>query len=311
MTAYAVLNDESLSVGGSKGEINMLTALFETFQALQSAVAVPDQPAIRAYIAKATYSMPLPSGDSLRDVLRSLSRTIHGDMANRLRIILTKAAQTLDENDANTGPVSDTEVTFGSAGQAREAPALRAAWVLGGLAWSAAQPPWHGETISIQVRDAPGAFRGEVLANACRPEISPVHRAVLARQHMTVLPDFDHEDCRHVFGHRTYDKEKSHIPEHAARILTYAVPVEGGAKWWAKCACGFYHRFSGSQQQPEPGRMRVHWNGTTNPNATGNRQKKAAPTIDTHVPLDVRNKLTENAKVSGLANGECGCRELK
>jgi hypothetical protein len=307
MTAYAVLNDESMRTGDRAQDQRRLLLLRETFLALRREVVDYHRERVQACVTAAVWEIVLPSGDTLVSALSKLGPR-YREEAGELRRLLANAPKTFDEHgDAEPGGFApSTEVYHApGAGELRDVPALRAAWLLRGLAWSAEHPSWQNETIPLKVRDALGELRDELLAHAYRPEIGSHQRSVLAR-HATVLPAFDAEDHRHDPMHPGYVRGKSHIPRHAERILRYARPVEGGMKWWARCACGFYHRFQGSQQQREEGRARVHWNGTTNPHAMGNQQ--GVPTTDRDVPAGVKDQLATHR---ALGEGDCGCRELR
>jgi hypothetical protein len=182
------------------------------------------------------------------------------------------------------------------------APSLRAAWLHRGLCWSADRPDWRAATITILVREAPGEWRTEKLVNAYSAQLSPDHKAALGA-HVSVLPDYEdpghHNPTRP--EHAKYKNEKSKIPEQASRILRHAVPEDGQTTWWARCEHGFYHRFQGSERN---GWVCVHWNGTTNPNATGNLDRRTA-TTEHDVTPNVKERLAKMPPVS-----DCGCRDV-
>lgn len=95
---------------------------------------------------------------------------------------------------------------------------------------------------------------------------------------------------------------KSEMPRRAEDLLRRSVPVEGKVCYWALCEHGFFHRFEGSLRGDGEGWPQVHWNGTTDPRACGNRQE-AGRTTDEHVPAAVRERL----RLFGPTGG-CGCR---
>ncbi|WP_434043939.1 MULTISPECIES: hypothetical protein [Sorangium] len=134
--------------------------------------------------------------------------------------------------------------------------------------------------------------------------LEPKHRAALERLGLTVLPRYvnpgHHDPTSPEFI--KYKNEKSQMPVHAERILRHAVPADGSpgcSTWWACCEHGFFHRYDGND---EGGLVNVHWNGTTNPNATGNRRaiRKA-----TTAPTNVKDRLSAMPRVA-----DCGCREV-
>ncbi|WP_437533336.1 hypothetical protein ACSRUE_37485 [Sorangium sp. KYC3313] len=302
--AFAVLNDESLKGGDPTEDERLLLTLYETFRALQYAVTVHDEDRVRACVTKDIWTLTLPSGAGLNALLGALGRrTRDHDKAARLRRILVDSSSFDERGDTElTKPEQTVEVTF----RDEQAPALRAAWLLRGLAWSADRAGWQVVPLPIKVRERAGDFRDEHLTNAFCANLAERHRAALAL-HVRVLPSYEdpghHNPDR--MEYQKYRHEKSQIPRHAERILRHALPTEGGMTWWARCACGFYHRYMGTLRGE---RVVVHWNGTTNQNATGNQPGKRQPTTDEEVPTEVKNELT---RLRTLGESDCGCRELR
>lgn len=304
--AFVVLNDESFRGGDPTEDERLLVTLGETFGALRLAVSVHDADRVRSCVAREYWTITLPSGAGLVEALGALGRRSR-EAAGRLRGILLNSPAAFDERG---------DVELAGSGQLAEVtlrdelvPSVRAAWLLRGLVWSADRAGWQTERIGIQVREPPGDFRDEQLANAFCADLAGSHRDALAF-HVRVMPKYDdpgHHNPERV-EHRKYRHEKSLIPKHAERILRYALPVDGGTTWWAQCACAFYHRYQGNLLH---GRVVVHWNGTTNPNAMGNQPGKGKATTADDVPPEVKKELAENAKRRALGDSDCGCRELR
>jgi hypothetical protein len=170
------------------------------------------------------------------------------------------------------------------------APGLGEAIRTRGLAVSLDRAPWQQPTLTVhRATRARGSPR--TVPNAWQGTIEEIHRAALAR-HLRVLPAYDNPGT-HDPTSPNFDPAKSHLPKNAQRILEHAVP-DGNNPWWARCECGFFHRFDGSLQGT---RWRVHWNGTTNP-------KAKQITREESVPRAVRERLRNLEPVR-----DCGCRE--
>lgn len=131
------------------------------------------------------------------------------------------------------------------------------------------------------------------IINLFHPKLQTDQILILKKKYIKlVLPNYE-DDGRHDPSSNKYINGKSHIPKKAFEILRKAKP-ENETTWWAKCEHGFFHRFQGSTVKSIAS---VHWNGTTNPNAS-------QTIVESTVPAELKTLLRD------LVCYDCECREL-
>jgi hypothetical protein len=297
MTVYAVLNDTSLQAGADPVDVVALLEKLEgSFTALQHAVAMYDRDRVRVCLPD-IYELKLPDGTKLPEALRQLEARSR-DTAKRLRSFITKSLSFNEQGMLlSEDAAPNAEVTY----QGVMRPGLLVAWTYRGICCSADRPAWRTLRLTVEVTDAAKGQRHEHLPNLWSGELDVIHRKVL-QAHVEALPIYENPG-HHDPQRPQYDAGKSQIPEKAERLLRHAVKHEhdGTTAWWTRCEHGFYHRFQGPLRNNWPV---VHWNGTTNPNAMGNRGKGQDFT-ESKVPPAVRARLALLERVS-----DCGCREV-
>src|SRR5262245_22936821 len=128
MTAYAMLNHESLDGGDPIEDAVLLLVLGETFRALRLAVAANDEMRVIASVPSTIDQLQLPSRTRLKSALAALQRTRdHHDMVRQWWGLLS-SAHFFDEDGAVQPSAAEqpAEVVYRN----NPAPALRAAWLL-------------------------------------------------------------------------------------------------------------------------------------------------------------------------------------
>lgn len=303
MTVWLVLNDASLSPPPTPlGDAQILRELFGAFLALRAAVADYDVEEIRACTPSNVYGITLPGGSTFGAALKMLAH-IDRDAVVWFRQFLGKGLVLED-----AGLMTDLEIRPGNVTLAgKKVSALQAAWRHDGITWSADRLGWREDEIIVECENEDGACGAQRICNAWSSTVSLVHRRKLDSQGVTALPQYQDEGQHNPEGktpeqrvaYTKYRGSKSEIPRNAERLLRRAVAVEGKLCFWAYCEHRFYHRFEGS---PQAGWPLVHWNGTTDERAFGNRQPGGGLT-EQHVPAAVRERLQRLEPTRG-----CGCR---
>lgn len=304
MTVHVVLNDASLETGaGPADDVTLVEQLARSFLALLDSVAVYDEGNLLACVPDSCFWSTLPAGSKLSDALRALQRR-SPLMASRLRNILTRGPRFDSRGTVlSLTPPRDAEVTCKNVSPETPVPALRVAWVLSGLSWSANRPGWWQRSkVPVRVTEVGGEPRDEEITNIWAEAIDAAHRAALQGR-IAVVPAYENPR-HHDPDWPEYKGHKSEIPRNAKRLLRHAVSEESGTTFWAKCIHNFYHRFQGSGAAKD-GSLLVHWNATTNKRAKGNDPIKGKPTTDNDVPWEVRKQLERLIIVE-----DCGCREI-
>lgn len=293
---HVVLNDDSFVAGAHDPDVVIVERLARAIQSLQERVSEHDSPD-RRIVVSVSESVPvlnqrLGGGATLSAALGQLGKRDR-DLAARLKSRLTSAMCGFNKETAicSHGPVRTVDVLV--------AGASRAAWTHDGVCWSADHPAWQKH---LEVERLDG--QRDPLANLWSAELDPrcLQRHTVARV-LTVLPDYE-DPGHHDPDRSTYVSGKAHIPRHARRILRHALPetkpCSACTTWWAYCEHEFYHRFQGPIRDCWP---LVHWNGTTNPRSTGNRDDSAR-TSARYVPMELRKRLVARPAK------DCGCREV-
>ncbi|MRG91323.1 hypothetical protein [Polyangium spumosum] len=228
------------------------------------------------------------------------------DLAKRTRQVLTKSSAMFDERGRVEGqrvPADDVAMKGG-----QKVAALSAAWNLQAICWSAEHPDWREHVIHVDVV-APSHAMGAPSVTNLWNEVTNEHRKALSLHVREVLPRYEnpgHHDPESPTPEQqaNYGKfrgKKSEIPRNAVRLLRHAIRDErGGATWWALCEHKFFHRFQGSTNID--GWPLVHWNGTTDERAYGNKVPEERTTVQ-DIPPKVRAELETRGPVDG-----CGCR---
>jgi len=293
--AHIVLNELSLecALGAPRrSSVDLLMDLIRAIQSLRRNVAQHDEERIVPVVPDALGSKTFPDGTT---VLKALNAVDAQDQvaAAFLRRILSAGPWFDDQGIVNSVVVTSDRVDvriFGKLGAG-----LRAALDLDGLTMSFHQAPWSATPLQATVTTDDGSSRMEVLENLWTTVLTLSQLGAIEK-HVAVLPEYENPGHHEPDGPH-YIQGKSHIPREAERLLRYSLPADAArTRWWARCEHDFFHRFQGSLRGQ---RIRVHWNGTTNPKATDT-------TSEAVVPIDIRNQLRgmEPAR-------SCGCRELK
>jgi len=165
--------------------------------------------------------------------------------------------------------------------------------VLGGAAQvHAAQRP--AVLVSLQVAQWMSASINAVACNIWSPTRLEGLRGSVLDTELAVLPLYENPG-HHDPDSSARDPAKSLLPVSASRMLISALPEDQGrTTWWAYCEHRFFHRFAGSRSGID---IKVHWNGTTNPNA---KQTTAMTSVPSWIMPALKPFVVLN----------CGCREL-
>ena len=303
MTVRLVLNDASLTPPPTPlGDAQLLREILSAFLALRAAVADYDVENVRACTPMNVHGITLPGGSTFGAALKTLEH-MDRDAASWLRRILGNGL-VFDDNGLMNG--LETRAGYVTLDQ-KEVSALQAAWRHEGIVWSANRQGWREDEIVVEFKNDEGACSTEHLCNQWSSTVSLVHRRKINSRGLTALPEYQDEGQHNPEGktaeqrnaYTKYRGAKSEIPRNAERLLRRAVPVEGKLCFWAYCEHRFYHRFEGS---PQNGWPLVHWNGTTDERAFGNRQPGGGLT-EQHVPAAVRERLQRLGPTR-----DCGCR---
>lgn len=288
MTVHIVFNHDSLNAAAdAPSDEDLLVTLIEAYRFLRDAVTRSDWEQLKIILLRHPWELKLPGGTKFQQALGTLRRR-NRDLAAFFQQIISKAS-TPDEEESIPNPNASYT-------------ALRYAWKKQGISWSTDQPGWRISPLPFSFQGVDGSREDASVPNVFRAALQTNDREALMRAGVRVVPLY--EDPGHHDPNRPnlYDRRKSHIPVHAEELLRHAIPEENGTTFWARCECEFYHRFQGTRQGDW---MKVHWNGTTNEEATGNR-KRSEPTSESDIPNDIRRQLQKNRPAD-----RCGCREKK
>lgn len=292
--AHLVLNELSFNstrVAQQHNGVDLLKRLALTIRSIRRSVAQHDEDRIVPVVPDGLGAKCLPDGTTVQKALHLLSLQDQ-DAAALLRRVLSTGPWFDDQ-----GLVISIAVTSDRASAmllGRNGAGLRAALDLGGLTVSIDIPPWQVTPLSLMVTTDTGATRTEALENLWTPVINASQLLILGK-HVSVLPDYE-DPGHHEPDSLNYVQGKSHLPRAAEQLLRHSVPSDASkTTWWARCEHEFFHRFQGT---PQGQRLRVHWNGTTNPKARETTQESV-------IPIDVRNRLRQMEPARN-----CGCREL-
>jgi hypothetical protein len=267
------LNELSLQHYSTKPSELLLRELARAICAVRDLVGVVDATAITFYVPDDLYSRRI-GADTVSTVARALQKKSQQDDDLEAGLVLQLLA-------GASFPTFEPPFEFAGS----KAAGLSYARSEGGLSVSLdAGSPWNQEQLAINDT----AVGTEVIqVNYSCPPPSDTHRQVVSSK-CTILPDYT-DPGTHRPGSSNYVNGKSHIPDSARAMLTYAVRGEDDC-WWARCQHGFFHRYGGGAT--------VHWNGNTNPNAS----QTTAPQV---VPIAARRLLEKRP-----AFENCGCRQL-
>lgn len=309
MTLWLVLNEETLGPGSGKSDVQVLADLAHAFDALRKAAMAYEQGRLRACVPDDNlYGQTLPGGSSFGATLRDLKRqdqVAHGVLQGILSRMQSR--ETVDaEPGARTGVARlGNEVIA----------AVQATWRHDGVLWSADRAGcWRKDRIAVAVSEENGATRPDVVYNLwSKREITSKHRRQIAARGLVAVPDYEDDGRHNPEGATTeqrnnylkYKGQKSELPRSADALLRRALPIKDRVCYWALCAHGFYHRFQGSLREDAGDWPVVHWNGTTDPRALGNRWESER-TTEADVPAAVREELKRLGPTE-----DCNCRLMK
>lgn len=292
MTVHVVLNDASLEpAADSVSDEELLEMLVQTYRALRDAVARFDWGQIQVTFPSAAWLLKLPGGMTFQEARRRLAKR-NRDLGSFLNELLSRAHFGIDESNVGLGALASGKCDR----------TLAFTWSIRGISWSANREGWRKPSLDFVVWAALPHGRKESVPNVFCESLQKNHREALQRAGVTVVPLYENRGHHDPERPALYDPQKSHIPRYAEHLLREAIPETGGTTFWARCGCKFYHRFQGTAQGEW---IMVHWNGTTNENATGNRERKF-PTRENDIPDDIRRQLLSRPPVDN-----CGCREKK
>jgi hypothetical protein len=292
MTAFVAINDGSFApppAGASDGAI--LSGLLASYRHLKNSITQIDHDQLVVATQEGIFAAHLPGGTTVSAALKAMSSR---DVAAQLRQLLSKAKPF----DLEKGEIAGVEaVRFGKVlFNQRFVAGIQAAYSVNGSSLSCGINDWN-QHLRVTVRDASGAEASELIANVWQEDLDLYNKQTLQSSEVRVLPDYE-DPGHHNYKGPNYQPGKSHIPSNALRILSAALP-ENRTTWWACCEHRFFHRYAGREVNEWP---LVHWNGTTNPDATGN--KNAVRTTVELVPISIR-RILEKFPVDN-----CGCKEL-
>jgi hypothetical protein len=278
-TISAAINELSFGTVETATDAELLERLARTLLALRRTVAVHDRHRVAFFGPSNLGSLALPGGSKFMAALQLLLRS--DELLGQQLLVL------LD------GPWFDVSENALWQVDGAAAHALSFAFSQpGGLAVSLDASPWQRSRLPMKATGR--RARNASVLNAWQPELAAEHRSFMDAQ-LPVLPDYENPGTHDPTSSK-YVQGKAHLPENADRLLEHAVPTGRTlATWWAYCEHGFYHRFSGSRVRQ---RLRVHWNATTNPDAT-------QVTRVEHVPGVVKARLALLVPTT-----DCECREV-
>jgi hypothetical protein len=284
MPACAVMNELSFTRrGGGEvvGDRELVRRLATTLLALRAAVTAHDRSRV-VFVGPGTLgSRTLPGGATFSAALSTLRD--RNPLLAELLLLAVADGPWFDDDAQPTWRIDNSPARGLAEAHERQ-----------GLAISFDLRPWRTSVLRVK-RDKAGVETTADVANAWQETVEDPHRSVL-RRHVAVLPEYENPGT-HDPGSPHYVAGKSHLPRNARRVLDHAIPVPGHEDtWWARCEHEFFHRFSGALRGA---RHVVHWNATTNTNAS-------QATREDDVPGVVRRRLEELRPAR-----DCGCVELQ
>lgn len=304
---FVVFNDFSLKRGGNlvSDDVSLLERLWSTFRAFVNATSNSESERIQACLPAQVWMLRLPGGSTLSEALKALVNRDR-ELGQRLSSLISRAPR-FDELGVIDGV--DTQVREEVFYEDEPVLALSVVWNHAGLCWSLDRPGWQTHTVGVSVSSSASEPRGEMIHNVWCAEIRSSLRKSLSTMGLLMLPLYENPGHHDPHGsteeqrknYRKFKEQKSVIPRNAEQMLRYALPVEGqSGTWWALCEHGFFHRYQGGKNNEW---HVLHWNGTTDEAAIGNRSS-GERTRKEDVPMNLRKTL-ESSRDRRFRG--CGC----
>jgi hypothetical protein len=281
-SVHAALNELSLTLFDDTNDLDdldLVGKLGVLVHNVHQCITRADRGRLRLAVPSTFETDVLPRKTATKAAVSQLKKS-KPDLAKLLFLVLTSGPWFDD--------LQSTECIF----QNSPANGLAHALALKALALSLDVSPWRASPIVVTTHGR--TDRKHNVTNAWHA-IDVPHRVVLAAKGLRVLPFYE-DPGHHNPRRKTFVKTKSHLPGNAEHVLQHAIPEPTDVRtWWARCEHRFFHRFSGSKRD---GWIVVHWNGTTNPNAT-------EVTSEDDIPKVVRSEL-ERSPVAE----DCRCAQV-
>lgn len=274
--ARCTLNELSFAraVGIASDEV-LLQSLVRTWVSLLWKVPLHDRNRIVFEWPIDAWTLSMPSGSAFSAAMARLQKS-NSTLATLLKSAIT--SRPFDPSRIRAKATSDGKAGHG----------LARALSSKGMTISLDVAGWQQSPIQVRT-----SRRTAAVCNAWMPTLLEGHVRAIDR-HVRTLPEYENPGT-HQLGHIEFDSQKSQMPTRAQSLLQNSLREDRRNVWWAYCLHGFFHRFSGS----DTASVRVHWNGTTNPNA-----KQSTPVAE--VPIKIQRRLKNRG-----GTPDCGCREVR